>query len=68
MNIGAAASQTSRRRDTITAKRVFAGFGCLGVIFLFWLLSTPVHQIYWATQARLSEAKKAVFTPASSGD
>lgn len=52
----------------MTAKRVFALFGCLGLLLLLWLLSTPVHQIYWATQARLFEAKTAVLTQASSGE
>ncbi len=68
MNLGASASSSLRRRDTLTAKRVFALFGCLGLLLLLWLLSTPFHQIYWATQARLFEAKTAVLTPASSGD
>ena len=68
MNLGASASSSFRQRDTLTAKRVFALFGCLGLLLLLWLLSTPVHQIYWATQARLFEAKTAVLTPASSGD
>ena len=64
----AAASSSFRQRDTLTAKRIFALFGCLGLLLLLWLLSTPVHQIYWATQARLFEAKTAVLAPASSGD
>ncbi|KAA6425748.1 MAG: glycosyltransferase family 77 [Trebouxia sp. A1-2] len=68
MNLGAAASSSFRQRDTLTAKRVFALFGCLGLLVLVWLLSTPVHQIYWATQARLFEAKTAVLAPASSGE
>ena len=68
MNLGASASPHDRRRDTLTAKRIFAGFGCLGLLFVLWLLSTPVHQIYWATQARLFEAKNAVFTPVPPGD
>ncbi|KAL0034633.1 hypothetical protein WJX77_000275 [Trebouxia sp. C0004] len=68
MNLGASASSSFRQRDTLTAKRVFALLGCLGLLLLLWLLSTPVHQIYWATQARLFEAKTAVLAPASSGE
>ncbi len=68
MNLGASASSSLRQRDTLTAKRVFALFGCLGLLLLLWLLSTPFHQIYWATQARLFEAKTAVLIPPSSGD
>ena len=64
MNVGASAGPSSRRRDTLVTKRVFAGLGCLGLLFVLWLLVTPVQQIYWATQARAFEAKPTV----SSGD
>lgn len=67
MNVGASAGSTLSR-EALTAKRVFALFGCLGLLMLLWLLSTPIHQVYWASQARLFEAKTAVLAPASSGD
>ena len=61
-------SSNQRQRDNLTAKRLFAVFAFAGLLFGLWVLSTPVHQIYWAAQARFAEAKTAVFAPGSSGD
>ncbi|KAL3140615.1 hypothetical protein ABBQ32_005185 [Trebouxia sp. C0010 RCD-2024] len=54
---------TQRQRDKLTAKRLFAASAFVGSAFALWVLSTPIHQVYWAAQARLAEAKSTVFQP-----
>ena len=68
MKDGSLTGPTQQQRDKLTAKRLFAVFASVGLIFGLWVLSTPAHQVYWAAQARLTEAKKVVFAPGSSGD
>lgn len=68
MNHEASSTAKQQQRDKLTAKRVFAGFAFVGLLFGLWVLSTPAHQVYWAAQARFGEAKRAVFAPSPSGD
>ena len=68
MNHDNLTSSKQRQRDKLTAKRLLAVFAFAGLLFGLWVLSTPLHQIYWAAQARVTEAKSAVFAPGSSGD
>lgn len=68
MKDGVLPSITQRHRDKLTAKRLFAASAFIGLVFGLWILSTPVHQIYWAAQARLAEAKDTVLESGSPGD
>ena len=68
MKDGVSPRITQRQRDKLTAKRLFAASCFVGLAFGLWALSTPIHQIYWAAQARLAEAKSTVFQPGFTGD
>ena len=68
MKDGVSPRITQRQRDKLTAKRLFAACAFVGLIFGLWVLSTPIHQIYWAAQARLAESKSTVFEPEFTGD
>ena len=56
-------SGDSPAQSSISAKRVYIALGCLGLLLSLWALSTPIHQVYWATQASLADAKRASSPP-----
>lgn len=68
MNHEVSPGTTQRQRDKLTAKRFCTAFAFVGLGFGLWVLSTPAHQVYWAAQARFSEAKDTVFQPGLAGD